>query len=87
MLREEYSDKANPLFCQLYDDLKKENTKIAKKTFDLLDREMFNVVITEGTRDRFNFEVSTYGRLPSDVYGYVKRYIVKNYQFKYVYGD
>ena len=80
-------EKAYPLFVKLYEDLEQSNSKIAQKVWNLLNEEQFNVVITHGTNDTFNFETSTYGKLPNYAYDFLVKYIPRQYGLKYVYED
>ena len=82
---ERYEDKAYPLFCALFDDLKESKTKIGQKVYELLNEEQFNVVIVDD--GVFGFETSVYGKLPNYAYDFLVKYIPRHYGLKYVYED
>lgn len=71
---------------KLYEDLRKENTKIAKKILDDLNAERYWCVITYGTEDIWNFERSHYSNtIPIYVVKYLTKYIYKHYGISYFY--
>lgn len=78
------SDGCYSMYGKLYDDLQAEKTKIAKKAFDVLDREGIAGIITTGKI--FWFESYIRGNdCPQCVYDYLKRYIKRKYGYKYLY--
>lgn len=80
---DKYSDKAYPLFCRLYDDLRDSNTIIGQKVYKLLDEEQFDVVMISD--NEWCFETLRFGKLPDYAYEYLKKYIPREYGLKYVF--
>lgn len=72
------------LETQLYADLQDEKTKIAKKAWDVLDRNGIKGIQNNG--DVFWFESYSYGNdCPQYIYDYLKKYIRRKYKLQYLY--
>lgn len=67
------------LNSQVMDDLQKENTKIARKIYNMLDHEMFACVLVDGYDYIWKFERSRMYGIPNYVYSYLTRFIFKKY--------
>ena len=76
---------AYPLLVKVYEDLRKEDTAIAKKVWRLLDEEQFSIELVDNGTEWY-FVTHLYGKFPNYAYNYLKRYINNNYGLRYLYG-
>lgn len=75
---------AESLIPRLWEDLSKENTKIAKKAISVLDREGIKNIMR--IDDYFYYEFYAYGETcPEYIYNYLKKFIERKYKIKYLY--
>lgn len=72
------------IYEDVYNMLKDEKTKIAKKAFDILNKEgIAGIIESDGV---FWFEYYSMGNsCPEQVYNYLVRFIKKNFNLKYLY--
>lgn len=79
------NNKAYPLFCKVFDDLKLDDTKISNKVYELLNEEQFNLILSDNKKE-FWFEVGSFGKLPDYAYDYLIKYIKRNYGIDYLFN-
>ena len=74
------------LIPELYEKLEKATTKIARKAFNVLNREGIANIVADTKNNVFWFESYTMGNdCPNYIYEWLKKYIKREYGFKYLY--